>query len=78
MAYWNGLPVIHDKIAKRYLIIMSEGQFESLIKAQEEELKEQERNKNENATTQMLNLRDRYGAMRLQSAIWLFMGASKN
>ena len=37
MAYWNGLPVIHDKIAKRYLIIMSEGQFESLIKAKEKE-----------------------------------------
>ena len=37
MAYWNGLPVIHDKFAKRYLIIMSEGQFESLIKAQGEE-----------------------------------------
>ena len=37
IAYWNGLPVIHDKIAKKYLIIMSEGQFESLIKAQEEE-----------------------------------------
>jgi hypothetical protein len=36
IAYWKGLPVIHDKIAKRYLIIMSEGQFESLIKAQEE------------------------------------------
>ena len=37
MGMYNGLPVIHDKIAKRYLIIMSEGQFESLIKAQEEE-----------------------------------------
>lgn len=37
LAYWNGLPVIHDKIAKKYLIIMSEEQFERLTKAQEEE-----------------------------------------
>ena len=37
ITYWNGLPVIHDKIAKRYLIIMSEEQFESLIKAKEKE-----------------------------------------
>ena len=40
IAYWKGLPVIHDKIAKRYLIIMSEGQLESLINAQEDESNE--------------------------------------
>lgn len=34
--YWNGLPVIHDTITKRYLVVFTEQQFEDLLKAQEE------------------------------------------
>lgn len=36
MAYWNGLPVIHDKFAKRYLVVFTEKQFEDLLKHEEE------------------------------------------
>ena len=37
ITYWNSLPVIHDKIAKRYLVVFTEKQFEDLLKHEEEE-----------------------------------------
>ena len=36
ITYWNSLPVIHDKIAKRYLVVFTEKQFEDLLKHEEE------------------------------------------
>ena len=37
ITYWNSLPVIHDKIAKRYLVVFTGKQFEDLLKQKEEE-----------------------------------------
>lgn len=37
ITYWNSLPVIHDKFAKRYLVVFTEKQFEDLLKHEEEE-----------------------------------------
>ena len=36
ITYWNSLPVIHDKFAKRYLVVFTEKQFEDLLKQEEE------------------------------------------